>query len=212
MVEAIIFDCDGVLVDSEPLAWQAWRDVLGRYGVEVTDDDVRRLTGRRQADLHASFAARAPIPPFADLYAEVSSALFELFERELRPFSDAIETIDGLRAGGFRLAVASSSPRARLDRMLALAGLSDAFDASVAGDEVDAGKPEPDLFVRAAALLGLDAGTCTAVEDTPAGVASARAAGMCVVAVVRGHVDRAGLAAAHRVIDSLDAEAIVSAC
>jgi len=212
MIEAVIFDCDGVLVDSEPLAWEAWRRVLETFGLEVTEDDIRQMTGRSQFDVHAAFAARASLPPLSELKQEISSVLFGLFERELRVFPDVAGTIDALAERGIRLAVASSSPRVRLDRTLAVVDLTASFETSVAGDEVHRAKPEPDLFLKAAEQLAVSPARCVAIEDSPAGVHSARAAGMCVVGVLRGQYTRSELAAANQIVDCLDAASILLAC
>lgn len=211
MVEAVVFDCDGVLVDSESLAWEAWRRVLGTYDVEVTEDDMQGLTGRSQSDVYAAFAARGDLPPQPRLDEQISSVLFELFDRGLRVFPDVPRTLEALTENGIRLAVASSSARDRLDRTLALVELTGWFETSVAGDEVENAKPQPDLFLEVARRLGVSPGACVAIEDTPAGVASARGAGMCTIGVLRG--DYTGLElGASRVIESLDASSILGEC
>src|SRR5439155_19797067 len=114
-----------------------------------------------------------------------SAALFELCASKLTPFDDAVRTARELHARGVRVAIASSSPRERLDATLRAAGLDDLFEVTVAGDEVEHGKPAPDLFLAAAERLGVPPGECVAVEDSPSGVESALAAGMKVVAVAR---------------------------
>lgn len=210
MPEAVIFDCDGVLVDSEELAWEAWRRTLDLYGVAVGANDVRSLTGKAQPDVYAAFATRAALPPYSVLYDRVSAVLFELFERHLDAFADARSAVQDLRELGMPLAVASSSPRTRLDRTLAAVGLETAFKTTVAGDEVARGKPAPDLFDEAARSLGVDAAGCTAVEDSPAGISSAKASGMTVIAVSRGHFHPSELSLADKIVDSLSARALVS--
>lgn len=182
----IVFDCDGVLVDSEELAWSAWGQVLGEYGVALTDEDVTLLTGHTDRDAHAYFAARADLPDHATFWEELSEVTFRLFDRHLQAFEDAVDTLEALAIRGARMAVASSSPRQRLDRSLLSTGLADFFEFVVGGDEVEHGKPAPDLFRAAAAGLGVEPESCLAVEDSPAGIASARAAGMTVLAVERG--------------------------
>lgn len=188
----IVFDCDGVLVDSEDLSWRGWRTVLAGYGVAVTDDDVAAYTGRTVDVCHAAFAERAELPPLEAFVAELGAVMHDLLERHLQAFEDAVDTLDVV-AGRVPLAVASSSYRDRLDLSLRATGLEGYFEASVAGDEVAEGKPAPDLFVEAAARLGVAPSDCIAVEDTPAGIASAHSAGMRVVAVERGLFDRAAL-------------------
>lgn len=194
-MNAVVFDCDGVLVDSEDLSWEGWRRVLGRRGVELLDADVSALTGRTLDDCLAHFADRAGLGEREDLVAELGGTMHELLDRHLQAFEDAVDTLDVL-AGRRRLAVASSSYRDRLDLSLRTTGLADRFEVSVAGDEVARGKPAPDLFAEAARRLGEDPAECLAVEDTPAGVTSAVAAGMTVVAVDRGWFDAAALATA----------------
>jgi HAD superfamily hydrolase (TIGR01509 family) len=181
----IVFDCDGVLVDSEVLSWRAWRRVLGRYAVDVDDSEVAALTGRTVDVCHAHFAARAEIPALGGFMDELGLVMSRELEAHLEAFDDAAYTLDALR-GRVPMAVASSSYRDRLDLSLRTTGLAGSFEASVAGDEVAEGKPSPDLFVEAARRLGVEPGACVAVEDTPAGIESAVAAGMWVVAVDRG--------------------------
>ena len=110
-----------------------------------------------------------------------------------------------------RVAVASSSPRARLDRTLRRAGLTDAFAVSVAGDEIANGKPAPDMFLAAAERLGVAPGDCVVIEDSPPGVAAGVAAGMRTLAIVRTPGAAAELAEADRVVDRLTAADVLAA-
>ena len=113
-----------------------------------------------------------------------------------------------LHERGVPLAVASSSPRARLDRTLARTGLADAFAATVAGDEVARGKPAPDMFLAVAEALGVGPDDCTAVEDSGPGVAAALAAGMYTIGIARFD-DGPEVAAADVVLDELSADAVL---
>ena len=182
----IIFDCDGVLVDSEELAWSAWREALAPYEVEISDQEVADLSGRTERDAFDHFAAKGEIPSYEDFWPVLAARVHQLFEMYLEAFEDAADTLEFLRERGREMAVASSSPRDRLDLSLSSTGLDRFFEVVVAGDEVILGKPAPDIYLAAAAGLGVDPVTCIAVEDAPAGVAAARAAGMRVVAVLRG--------------------------
>ncbi len=199
----IVFDCDGVLVDSEDLAWSAWRRILARYDIELTAEDIALLTGRTDRDAHVHFSGRADLPDHAVFWAELSEVTFRLFDQYLEAFEDAADTLDVLSSRGAVMAVASSSPRERLDRSLASTGLSNFFEFTVGGDEVAEGKPAPDLFLAAATGLAVEPEACFAVEDAPAGVEAARAAGMTVVAVERGQYTVADLRAAHLVVPRL---------
>jgi HAD superfamily hydrolase (TIGR01509 family) len=206
-VTAVIFDCDGTLVDSEPLARRAWEETLGERGYTVSDEDFAAVVGLSYARVHDFFAERVALPDREVFWTEFSGALFQLIDGELRPFEDAVATVADLRAESVPVAVASSSPRERLDRTLRRAGFE--FDVTVAGDEVEHGKPKPDLFLAAAERLGVDAETCVVVEDTPPGVAAGLAAGAVVVGVARAAGDRAGLCEAQAVVDELSAAVVL---
>ena len=207
---AVVFDCDGTLVDSEPLAWRSWERLLSGHGYTLTRGDIELTRGRGYPEIYGYFAERVPgLPDGAAVWAGFSGELFELLESELTPFEDAIGTARELHARGVPIAIASSSPRARLDATLAAAGLTELFDITVAGDEVGRGKPAPDLFLAAARRLDVPPERCVAVEDSPPGVASALAAGMTVVAVARAPEHRADLRP--YLVEHLSAAAVVEA-
>ena len=178
----------------------------------MREADYRGLLGLPYERSHAFFAERVPgLPPAAAFWAEYSGTLFALIDDELEPFDDALETVRELHARGVRVAVASSSPRARLDRTLRRAGLTDAFAVSVAGDEIANGKPAPDMFLAAAERLGVAPGDCVVIEDSPPGVAAGVAAGMRTLAIVRTPGAAAELAEADRVVDRLTAADVLAA-
>jgi len=185
----IVFDCDGVLADSESLGWEAMERTLGRYGVTVSATDIEMLHGGSFADDYAYFAARGSLPAQDAFWDELSNEMFALFDSQLQAFEDAKDTLESLIARGIRMAVASNSPRDRLEQTLAATGLADLFDVTVAADDVANPKPAPDLYIHAARLLGVEPGECVAVEDTVAGVLSATAAGMWTVLVNRSDAD-----------------------
>ncbi len=169
----IVFDCDGVLADSESLGWQAMSIALQPYGLEVTEADRQLLEGGSYPDDHAHFAERGALPSQEVFWDELSTQMFRLFDGQLQAFEDAKDTLDGLTSKGIRLAVASNSPRDRLERTLAATGLVDLFEVVVSASEVDDPKPAPDLYLRAAMLLEVAPGQCVAVEDSIPGVMAA---------------------------------------
>jgi HAD superfamily hydrolase (TIGR01509 family) len=209
---AVIFDCDGTLVNSEPLARQAWERSLAPHGYAIREDEYAGLVGLPYERVHAFFAERIPgleePGVFWDAY---SGTLFELIDAALEPFGDALETISGVRSAGLAVAVASSSPRQRLDRTLRRAGLSGSFAVTVAGDEIEHGKPAPDMFLAAAERLGVAPERCAVIEDSGPGVAAGLAAGMRTIGVARAPGDAAGLADAHVVLERLTAAAVLAA-
>ena len=209
-IEAVIFDCDGTLVDSEPLARAAWERTLGPYGYAIGDEEYPGLVGLPYARVHGYFAERIDgLPDAGAFWEDYSAALFALIDGELVAFADALETVGALRERGVAVAVASSSPRARLDRTLRRAGLEEAFAVSVAGDEIEHGKPAPDMFLAAADRLGVAPAACAVIEDSAPGVAAGLAAGMRTVAIVRDGEDPARLADAHVVLRALGADAVL---
>ena len=208
---AVIFDCDGTLVDSEPLARLAWERGLERYGYALTDADAEASIGLPYPRVHAYFADRADLPAADAFWVEFSGDLFALIDSSLVVFEDAVGAARSLRARGVPVAVASSSPRERLQRTLGRAGLLDAFDVVVSGDEVEHGKPAPDMFLLAASRLGVEPSACVVIEDSPPGVQAGLAAGMFTLAVCRVPGTEASLAAADRVVDTVTADAILEA-
>jgi HAD superfamily hydrolase (TIGR01509 family) len=203
----VIFDCDGTLVDSEPLSGEAWERTLERYGYTITEADVAEVVGRSYTFTHAYLAERVALPDADALWPELRSVLFGLLDTRLTPFADAVKAVADLRVRGVPLAVASSSMRERLDRTLARGGF--AFDVSVAGDEVANGKPAPDMFLLAAARLGVQPRCCVVVEDSPPGIQAGLAAGMKVLAVCRAGASESTLAGADRIVHKLQAEDIL---
>ena len=201
----VIFDCDGTLVDSEPLSGETWRRVTRPYGYDITDDDLAAVTGFPYVRTHAFFASRVALPAPEALLPELNRVLFALIDERLEVFADAVTAVEELRAQGVRIAVASSSVRERLDRTLAHAGL--AFEVTIAGDEVEHGKPAPDMFLLAAQRLELPPEACVVVEDSPPGVAAGLAAGMPTLGVRR--VPGIDLSAATRVVDAVSADDIL---
>jgi HAD superfamily hydrolase (TIGR01509 family) len=202
-VTGVIFDCDGTLVDSEPLSGETWRRVTRPYGYEITDSDLEAVFGLPYPRTHAFMAERVALPAPDELLPELNRVLFELIDERLTLFEDAVDALRELRARGLPVAVASSSVRERLERTLARAGLE--FAVSIAGDEVEHGKPAPDMFLLAAERLGVS--RAVVVEDSPPGVAAGIAAGMPTLAVQR--VPGVDLSAATRVVERITARDVL---
>jgi HAD superfamily hydrolase (TIGR01509 family) len=175
--ELIIFDNDGVLVDSEPVANQVLASLLTEYGFPCTpEESIATFMGHSMPQVRAMVEERLGRPVPADLEARYIAQLFPTFERSLRPIP-GIE--DALRAIDQTVCVASSGTHERIRLTLGATGLWDRFGGRVfSAQDVVRGKPAPDLFLHAAASLGVDPRRCAVVEDSPAGVTGANAAGM----------------------------------
>lgn len=183
-VRAVIFDMDGLMFDSERLAREAWRDALAERGYVLDEAVYLRAVGRTVEEAQAVFVeAFGPDLPIAEIEASKARRLRDLLDPAppLKPGLLALlDVLDGL---GLRTAVASATATGEVRRRLAAVQLDDSFDAVVGGDEVRAGKPAPDLFLRAAQRLGVAAEECLVLEDSEAGIRAAAAAGMVPVMV-----------------------------
>lgn len=192
---AVVFDCDGVLVDSEPHSVAAWLDVLKTLDHPAREREIAACTGLGFSPTHDALADIAPLPPKDAVWPLLLGALARSFGTGLRIFPDGIGALAACEQAGIPVAVASASPRARLDLTLRAGGLEGRFAVSVSGDDVEHGKPAPDCYLAAAAGLGVEPTACVAVEDSGPGAEAAVAAGMHTIAVARDTSDRAALAA-----------------
>lgn len=196
----MIFDCDGVLVDSEWASAIAWQAALARFDHHIDGRTFDGFVGTTDRALAMAFAAQTGAEP-EDILKAAEEEMRRAAGRGLKPFPDAVTLIDRLNVP---IGVASNSDRWRLEVVLSSAGVRDLFDVTVAGDEVASPKPAPDIYLRAAALLATDPADCVVIEDSPTGVSAARAAGMTVVVVRRGYFDDDVLIEADQIVDSLD--------
>jgi HAD superfamily hydrolase (TIGR01509 family) len=182
--EAVIFDCDGTLVDSMPAHFDAWCEALSMFGAGgIFKEDVFFAMGGRPTrdivvDLNIEYDLK--LNPEAVAMAKRDAFLRKLDKIEL--IDEVAEFAQSLR-GKMPLAVASGGSRYVVEKTLRLLDCSDWFDEVVTADDVANGKPAPDIFLKAAKLLGVDAGKCLVIEDAEPGVIAAKAAGMQVVTV-----------------------------
>ena len=186
-MDLVIFDCDGVLVDSERLAVRVESQLLGELGWPLTEDEVLdRFVGRSDAHMIAAIEEQLgrPVPDFTEQYL---TRLHAAFDQELTAVDGVVAALDAVDASTMRSCVASSGTHAKMARTLGLTGLWDRFDGRIfSATEVERGKPAPDLFLFAASAMGVRPDACVVVEDSRAGVAAARAAGMRVVGYAGG--------------------------
>jgi len=186
-VELVIFDCDGVLVDSERLSVRVESRLLTELGWPLTEQDVlERFVGRSDAHMKAEIEAALgrAVPEWDEAYR---TALHEAFHAELVAVDGVLGALDELDRSGTATCVASSGTHDKMAVTLGLTGLHDRFAGRIySATEVANAKPAPDLFLHAAAALGVDPGRCAVVEDSRYGVAAARAAGMAAFGYAGG--------------------------
>jgi HAD superfamily hydrolase (TIGR01509 family) len=190
-LQLVIFDCDGVLVDSERLAVRTEVEVLAALGWPLSDREIiERFVGRSPAYMQA--AIERHLGRRIDFDRLFMQRHEEVFERELRAVDGVAALLDSLRVPA---CVASSGTHERIRRSLELVGLAERFDGRVfSASDVAHGKPAPDLFLHAAAAMGAAPGRCAVVEDSVPGVEAGCAAGMAVFAFAGGVTDAAALA------------------
>ena len=205
MIEAVVFDLDGVLLDSEEI-WDRAREELARErGGRWHDRAQRDMMGMSSTEWSRYMADVIGLPePPEEINREVVQRLTELYREELPAIPGAREAVERL-AARWPLGLASSSNRELIDLVLELLGVEHLFTATVSSEEVARGKPAPDVYLEAARRLGVDPTTAAAVEDSHNGILSAKAARMRVIAIPNAHFppDEDALAAADVVLDSL---------
>lgn len=185
MTQAVIFDVDGVLVDSYDAHFRSWRDVLAENGLTLGEAGFAQTFGRTSREIIASFWGDDVDDARASEIDDRKEALYrDLVRADFPAMAGAVELIDALRAAGFVLGVGSSAPPANVELTLDCLGRRDAFAAIVTGRDVTRGKPDPQVFLLGAERLGVPPRQCVVIEDAPAGVRAAAAAGTVPVALI----------------------------
>lgn len=202
---AVIFDMDGLLLDTETLWHEAEVELFRRHGDEFTWDDKMAVIGTSFEITARYFADRLGRPPEdgAALVDEMVALMHDRVRRQVDARPGAVELVAGIRAlDGVRLGLASNSPRFLVDDALATAGLVDVFETIVTSSDVEHAKPAPDIYLRACQDLGVDPSEALALEDSASGVAAAKAAGLTCIAVPQ--FAETDVSAADRIVNSLE--------
>jgi HAD superfamily hydrolase (TIGR01509 family) len=204
----VVFDLDGVIVDSEPTHERATGEYLASLGATVDQRLRDDMMGRRVRELTDAIAEELGLAP-AEVLAGREAVFWRLLGEGggLEPMPGLHRAIGRLTDAGLPLAVATSGTRAYAEHVLERLGVRGAFKAVVSGEDVVHGKPHPEIYLRAASLLGTDPADCVAIEDTLHGVTAARAAGMRVVAVPNALTATMDFSAADAVVADLGAAA-----
>lgn len=184
MIRALIFDMDGLMIDTEPLYWEVGREIAREHGRTVADATLRKMMGRDRLASSRIFVEESGVP----LAAEQVMVLREqkMLERFRR---GGIEPMSGLREilqrfeRKLKLGVATSSPRLLVEAALPAIGVERFFDAMTAGDEITHGKPDPEIYLKTMAKLGVQPAETVVLEDAPAGAMAGKRAGAYVIAV-----------------------------
>jgi len=182
---AAIFDVDGVLVDSYEAHFESWRRLASETGVEFTEQDFAATFGRTSRDIIRTYWRPGLDQDTVRQLDDRKESLYrEIVEGDFPAMSGAVELIDDLERSGWALGVGSSGPRENVALALDRLGRADAFSAVITGEDVERGKPHPEVYARACERLERPPGRCVVIEDAPAGIESARGAGARTVALL----------------------------
>ena len=202
--QGVLWDLDGVLVDTGEFHFQAWSGLLPGYGIPFTHELFRATFGMNNAGILTTLLGHKPTP---ELLAEISDRKEQRFREAVRgraqPLPGVLAWLERLKAAGLRQAIASSAPPANIDALVDELGLRAYFEAIVSGFNLP-GKPDPALFLKAARLIDVAPERCIVVEDAVVGIEAAKRAGMKCVAVTTTNPARA-LKAADVVVERPDA-------
>jgi len=202
--QGILWDLDGVLVDTGEFHFQAWSQVLPEYGIPFTRESFQATFGMNNARILSALLGQTPAP---ERLAEISDRKEELFRQTIRdrarPLPGVRVWLERLKATGARQAIASSAPPANINALIDELGLRPYFAAIVSGFDLP-GKPDPAVFLEAARLIGVPTERCVVVEDAIAGIGAAKRAGMKCIAVTTTSPAHA-LKGADVIVERLDA-------
>jgi HAD superfamily hydrolase (TIGR01509 family) len=208
--KAIIFDHDGVMVDTEPLHSQAWIEVLNTHGAtpELYESGLVHKAGITIEENWDILKSKYNLKEDTDLLEEQRGRIYIKLLRQAKPMLGLEELLHTLRSekqgGDLKIAIGSSSNREYIEMAVRNFGFADDFDLIVSGQEVPRGKPAPDIYQKAARELGVSPENCLVLEDTSAGVIAAKSAGMQVIAIPNDYTKGYDFSNADKVVTSLE--------
>lgn len=185
MIKAIIFDMDGLMIDSERVTYECYKKYLANLGMEITEEFYKTLLGQTKAVCKEKFLKQYGDEfPYEDSIKTVHEMMAARFLEEGIPVKKGLlELLKYLKKNDYKTIVATSSERKRVDVILKNAGISQYFDDSICGDEVENGKPNPEVFLKACSKLGVFTEDALVIEDSEAGIKAAFDGGIKVICV-----------------------------
>ena len=210
MIQAVIFDMDGVLVDSEPVYYAGNQRLFAQLGIQVDAASYERFVGLDAFLMWKTLKQENGLPqPVSELVEmEASGMLSGLHQADLSPIQGVVPLLQELQKRGLKLALASTSGRDIIEAMLAKLRLAEFFPVTVSGEDVEHGKPAPDIFCLAAERLGIEPQLCLVIEDSANGLLGAKKAGMMAAGFHNRGSGRQDLSGADMVVASLSYETI----
>ncbi len=184
MFKAVIFDMDGLMVDSEPIHQQAFDQVFQKYGKQFTEEDnIKLYLGKTDMDCAVDMVTRYQLPITAEELFDQKQVITRQLLDKILPRPGLMDLLNDLRRVGIKMAIASSSQIATINIIVKALEVGDFFDALYSAENVKRGKPAPDVYLLTAKAISVDPNDCLVLEDSPIGVAAAVAAGMTVFAI-----------------------------
>lgn len=185
MIKAVIFDMDGLMIDSERVTFEGYQHILSKKGKTITEDFYITLLGKPIKGIFQRFYdVYGNDFPIESVITDVHQYMAERFETEGVPLKTGlVELLKYCREKGYRTIVATSSNRNRVDKILKSADIEQYFDDSICGDEVTKGKPDPEVFLKSCMKLGVNTDEAVVLEDSEAGIQASYAAGIKVICV-----------------------------
>ncbi|NOS99646.1 MAG: HAD family phosphatase [Phycisphaerales bacterium] len=202
-IDAVLFDLDGVLIDSGPAHLESWRRLAMELGIAITDDQFKSTFGRQNRDVIPMLFGPGNDPERMHEWSERKEAYYrELIADRVPIFVGATGLVRACHRAGMKCAIGSSGHPKNIALAVAALRIETEISVVVSGQDVSAGKPDPQVFLLGAERLGVSAARCAVIEDAPAGIAAALNAGMTAIAVASEH-PREHLNRAHLIVDRL---------
>ena len=202
--KAVIWDMDGIIADTAQYHLKGWQIVFGKRGVNYTEEDYRRNTGKRSDGIIKNIlGAEAAQDEIMAIIREKDETFRQLIGQTIRPFPGVLKLITSLKEHGFKIAIASSAPMENIQLITQGLKIHNRFDAIISGWEVTKGKPDPQTFLLAAEKLGVEAEDCIVIEDAISGVTASKRAGIRCIAVTNT-TSKEKLREADLIIDTLE--------
>ena len=202
--KTILWDMDGVIVDSNAFHFAAWQETFAKRGVEITKEGFTKLCGTRNDFIAGSIMGRElPEGEIKVILQEKEEAFRRKATGNIKPFPGVVRLLNAIKKGNFKLGLVSSAPKENIDFVFSELNLEGIFDCIVFGQEVSESKPKPQVYLLGAQKLEVSPNDCVVIEDSPPGVKAAKTAGMKCLAITNTH-PRQRLEEADKVVDSLE--------
>lgn len=215
MFQCVIFDMDGVIIDSEPLHYKVFEQYCGELGFEASEEEYDSFIGSTDLDMFTFLRDKYHLPETVENMVQYKRTMFfdYLKHMDKKPIQAVDELIRELASKGIKLALASSSDMDIIHLILDKFGIAHFFDVVVSGTELERSKPAPDIFLKAAERLNVEPGACLVIEDSRNGIAAAKAAGMKCIGFRNPNSGNQDLSAADKIIchfNELDCETLIN--